>query len=66
MTPHEQTRHDLTIALVNHIYDGMSLDDVHEFVCEHLYSSYSDHTDEELLDEVREYAPHLIDEEGEK
>jgi hypothetical protein len=56
-------RHELMTKLANHIHDGMSCSDVHEFVVEHLYAGYQEFTDEELLDEIEEYAPHLLDKE---
>ena len=58
-------RHELRTKLAKHIHDGMSCNDIHEFVIEHLYAVYQRFTDERLLDEIEEHAPHLLDEEEE-
>lgn len=56
-------RHELVLALARHIYNGMDWYELREFVAERLYKDYLDYTDEELMAEVEEYAPHLIDKE---
>ena len=56
-------RRQLSYELAEHSYEAMDLMDVHEYVVGHMVKAYDTLTDEELIEEAREYAPDLIDEE---
>ena len=48
-----------------HMVEGMDWDTLFMFAVERLRSDYELLSEEELLAEVREYAPHLVDEDAE-
>jgi hypothetical protein len=45
----------------NHIVDGMDTETLCQFAYERIYEDLENMSENELLDSVQEYAPHLID-----
>ena len=45
----------------NHIVDGMDVETLCQFAYERIYEDLENMSENELLDSVQEYAPHLID-----
>jgi hypothetical protein len=54
-------REELTGQFVTHQINGLDLDDLIQIVYEHLIEGYENMTESELLGEIREFAPHLLD-----
>lgn len=46
--------------LAEHIVEGMDMDTLVTFAVEMLEQSYSDYTEDQLITEVQEWAPHLL------
>lgn len=55
-------KQELVTKLAEHVVDGMDIDTLMTFVFESLEQTYSEYTDEELMTEVKEWAPHLLEE----
>lgn len=55
-------REELQEAYVNHVIDGMDMDDCLCLLFDFLNSDLEKYTDEELISEVKEYYPELIEE----
>jgi len=45
----------------NHIVDGMDVETLCQFAYERIYEDLENMSENELLDSVQEYAPHLVD-----
>lgn len=56
-------RHELTEQFVNHLMECYDLNDLIQIVYEHLTEGYDAMTEPELINEVRAFAPHLLDSE---
>lgn len=59
----EFNREALISDYVDVIVDGMDTKTLMQFVTETLEQNMETYTDEQLINEVREYYPHLLDEE---
>lgn len=56
-------KHDLANKLAEHIVDGMDINTLVTYAVECLQRSYqSDYTDDQLIEDVKEFAPHLLEE----
>jgi len=55
-------REQLIEAYAEHIIDGMDHKDLWAFVYEALTERLEDYTQEDLEEEVREFAPHILEE----
>ena len=56
-----ENRTRLQNELIEHIIDGMDISDLCVIVGEYLENEYDEYTDEQLVETVKEYAPHLLD-----
>ena len=54
-------REDLVREYVDAIIDGMDLKDCLRILSEQFHDNLENYTDEELVTEVREFYPHLLD-----
>lgn len=61
MTPEE--RNDLQSKFVDVVVEGMDLHTLVGYACDRLSEHYSTLSDDELMTEVEEFAPFLIEEE---
>ena len=61
MTPEE--RNELQDKLAGAVVECMDLDTLIEYACDRLSEHYSTLSDDELMTEVEEFAPFLIEEE---
>jgi hypothetical protein len=52
----------LTEVYIDALIDGMDWDTMRQFVAERLWDEYNDYTEAQLISEVREYYPHLLEE----
>lgn len=59
MTPEERDK--LQDDYVNQVVDDMDLKTLCEFVYDSISGSLDDYSTEELITEVKEYYPHLLD-----
>ena len=59
-------RDEIEESLINHVIDGMDMDTLVSFARDALYEAYSQYSDQDLLEEVDRFAPHLLDEEDEE
>jgi len=55
-------RHELLDAYIDRILDNMSTKDLMRIVGDQIEENLSSYTDEELISEVQEYYPELIEE----
>lgn len=56
-----ENRTELQNELIEHIIEGMDISDLCMIVGEYLDREYDEYTDEQLVETVKEYAPHLLD-----
>lgn len=56
-----QTRNDLIEAYVDRVIDGMSTKDLIRIVAEQLEENLSAYSDAELISEIDEYYPELLE-----
>ena len=56
-------RSDLQENLIQQILDDMDLDGLMQLAYDYMDESYGKYSDEELKEEVKEYYPHLLEEE---
>lgn len=56
-------RAELESRLAEHLADGMDWDTMYTFVVETLRKEYAELSDEDLEQEVRDFAPELLEEE---
>ena len=59
MTPEERDK--LQDDYVNQVVDDMDLKTLCAVVCDSINASLDDYSTEELINEVKEYYPHLLD-----
>jgi hypothetical protein len=64
MTDNIVNRDDLQAAYINTIIDGMDLKDLIAVVYDHLDENLDKYTVNELIEEVEEYYPELLNEEN--
>ena len=55
-------RSELQVELINAIIDGMDLKTMWSVLDSYMMESYDKYTDEELMEEVKEYYPELLEE----
>ena len=55
-------REQLQDAYINTVIDGMDMDDCLAMLFDFMDQSFDSYSDEELITEVREYYPELLDE----
>lgn len=55
-------RSDIEDSFISHIIEGMDMSTLVGFARDALYKAYADYTDNDLLEEVERFAPHLLDE----
>lgn len=60
-----EKRQELINEYVNCIFEGMDIDDLFHFVADTVDHQLENYTDEQLENEIREYYPHLLDNQGE-
>ena len=53
----------LEAQLAEHIADGMDWETMYAFVVDSLHKEYTTLSDEDFEQEVRDFAPHLLDDE---
>jgi hypothetical protein len=51
----------LIMDYAEHLIDSMDTETLQQFVFECLYDKLFDYSDSELLEEIKEYSPHLLD-----
>jgi hypothetical protein len=56
-------RSELQQELINNVIDGMDFKTMWSVLADFMDESYSKYTDEELMEEVKEYYPELLEEE---
>ena len=54
-------RSDLQKNLIQQMLDDMDLDALMQLAYDYMNESYDDYTDEELITEVKEYYPHILE-----
>ncbi len=59
-------RDEIEESLISHIIDGMDMSTLVSFARDALYEAYSQYSDQDLLEEVDRFAPHLLDEDDEE
>ena len=55
-------RSELQQQLVNEMIDGMDHKTMWQILDSYMMESYDKYTDEELMEEVKEYYPHILEE----
>ena len=55
-------RSELQKNMVDAIVDGMDMEMLCQLACDALSTTYDEYSDSELLEEVKEYYPHILDE----
>ena len=56
-------RSELQKDMVDAIVDGMDMEMLCQLACDALSTTYDEYSDDELMEEVKEYYPHLLEEE---
>ena len=56
-------RSELQAELINAIIDGMDLKTMWSVLDDYMHESYDKYSDDELMEEVKEYYPHILEEE---
>ena len=54
-------RSELQRNMVDAIVDGMDLEMLCQLACDALSTTYDEYSDDELMEEVKEYYPHLLE-----
>ena len=62
MTDNIMNRFELQQQLVNEMIDGMDHKTMWQILDSYMMESYDKYTDEELMEEVKEYYPELLEE----
>jgi len=55
-------RQELQRNMIDAIVDGMDMEMLCSLACDALSTTYDEYTDEELMEEVKEYYPELLEE----
>ena len=58
----DMNRSELQQQLVNEMIDGMDHKTMWQILDSYMMESYDKYTDEELMEEVKEYYPHILEE----
>jgi hypothetical protein len=58
----DMNRSELQQQLVNEMIDGMDYKTMWQILDSYMMESYDKYTDEELIEEVKEYYPHILEE----
>ena len=61
--PNTMNRSEIQQNLVDCIVDGMDMEMLCQLACDALSTTYDGYSDSELMEEVKEYYPHLLEEE---
>ena len=61
-TPEKMNREQLQDAYINNVIDGMDMDDCFALLFDFLNKDLDSYSDEELITEVSEYYPELLEE----
>ena len=61
MTDNIIDRDELQVNLINQILDDMDIKTMMAILYDNMDESYDKYTDEELMEEVKEYYPHLLE-----
>ena len=61
--PNTMNRSELQKNMVDAIVDGMDMEMLCQLACDALSTTYDGYSDSELMEEVKEYYPHLLEEE---
>ena len=56
-------RSEIQQELINNVIDGMDHKTMWQVLFDFMDQSYDKYTDEELMEEVKEYYPHILEEE---
>ena len=59
-------RSEIQQNLVDCIVDGMDMEMLCQLACDALSTTYDGYSDSELMEEVKEYYPHLLEEDLDK
>ena len=62
MTDNIMNRSELQQQLVDEMIDGMDHKTMWQILDSYMMESYDKYTDEELMEEVKEYYPHILEE----
>ena len=54
-------RSELQKDMVDAIVDGMDMEMLCQLACDALSTTYDEYSDDELMEEVKEYYPHLLE-----
>ena len=54
-------RSELQRNMIDAIVDGMDMEMLCTLACDALSTTYDEYSDEELMEEVKEYYPHLLE-----
>ena len=57
----DMNRSELQQQLVNEMIDGMDYKTMWQILDSYMMESYDKYTDEELMEEVKEYYPHILE-----
>jgi hypothetical protein len=55
------SKKELIMIYAEHLVDSMDTDSLQQFVFECLFDKLFNYSDSELNEEIKEYAPHLLD-----
>ena len=55
-------RQELQRNMIDAIVDGMDMEMLCSLACDALSTTYNEYTDDELMEEVKEYYPELLEE----
>ena len=59
--PNTMNRSEIQQNLVDCIVDGMDMEMLCQLACDALSTTYDGYSDSELMEEVKEYYPHLLE-----
>ena len=62
MTELLMNRQELQRNMIDAIVDGMDMEMLCSLACDALSTTYDDYSDDELMEEVKEYYPELLEE----
>jgi len=58
----DMNKENLVEAYIDTLVDNMDWDTMRTFVAERLWDEYNDYSEQQIVNEVREYYPHLLEE----
>ena len=56
------TKWDLLNTYINHMVEKMDMDDVLSLAMDQLYAEYKNHSQEQIMQEITEWYPELLEE----